>query len=160
MLDDSDDHSDGEFKFYFFLNDKLVVGNPQTVDLPDGRKMEFPTHHVFRIIGTGQTRKIDWLGYTDNVDQVKISVSGIDDDDDPDIIAMLDTQGTGGPPDNPLGTGETSIAEWATGTITVKTPNPKTGKAVRTPFELDANGHKRGIDLRFKVKGEVIVTYG
>lgn len=158
MLDDSDDLSDGEFKFYFFVNDKLVPGQPVTIDIPFiGKKTITPTH-IFKTMGTGQTRSIDWMGYTERVNEVKISVSGIDDDDDPDFLPTLDKSGTGAPK-KPFGTGENSVAEWATGSVTINTPDPPTDKAVQTPFELDANGHKKGVDVRFKVTGKVVVTF-
>ncbi len=158
MLDDSDDLSDGEFRFYFFVNDKLVTGEPVTIDIPFiGKKTVIP-NHIVRVMGTGQTTNINRTGYAEGVNAVKISVSGIEDDDDPDFLPTLDKKGTG-VPHKPFGTGENSVAEWATGNITVSTPNPSTDKAVLTSFELDANGHKKDIDVRFKVKGQVVVTF-
>ena len=121
MLDDSDDLSDGEFKFYFFVNDKLVTGQPVTIDIPFLGKKTVVPNHIFKLIGTGQTATIDWMGYAERVNEVKISVSGIDDDDDPDFLPTLDKKGTG-TPNKPFGTGENSVAEWATGNVTVRTP--------------------------------------
>lgn len=160
MIDDSDDLSDGEFRFYFFLNDKRVDGEKQTIDIPLVGKKTFTPKHIFKEIGSGKKFKVDWLGLVENVDQVKISVSGIDNDDDPDLFFSTLQSGGTAPPTKPLGTASTGLAEWATGSITVKTPNPPTDKAVRQMVEIDVNGHKKDVDVRFKVKAEVLVTFG
>ncbi len=160
MIDDSDDLSDGEFKFFFFLNDKRVDGNKQVVDIPFIGKKEFTPKHIFKEIGSGKKFKTDWLGAIYDVDQVKISVSGIENDDDPDLFFSTLQSGGTAPPEKPMKTGSTDLFEWATGSITVNTPNPPTDKAVRQMVEIDVNGHKKDVDVRFKVKAEVLVTYG
>lgn len=160
MIDDSDDLSDGEFKFFFFLNDELVLGTKTKIKIPGTNKtVEVTPTHISKVMGSGQKRNIDYFGCVKNVNSVKVSVSGIDDDDDIDFLPSFNPSGSG-TPDKPLGTGENSWAEWATASITANAPDPPANGSHTSSFVIDVNGHKKGVDVRFKVSGDIVITRG
>ena len=87
-----------------------------------------------------------------------VKVTGVDDDDDPDLwVNQLDTTGKGlWPPTLPtLGSGSNSFYEWASRQDNVGVDFSGKDEENRTvPFMLDAKFPQK-VDLHFQVKGKV-----
>jgi hypothetical protein len=151
MIDDSDDLSPGEFRFGFYVDDE---------NAPNGKKLLFPgTGEV--ALASGETKTIDVKATTiGRPTSVKVKVTGVENDDDPDVILTLDTHGTGfWPPTSPqLGSGSDSMYEWASAQqiIPVDFPGPEEDRTV--PFTLDAKFPKK-VDLHFRVTGSVKISH-
>ena len=82
MNDDSDDLSDGEFKFGFFVDNN---------NKPQGKPLRFPGDGSEISIGTGKTKTIDVNATVFDSDFVTLAATGVDDDDDPS--PNVDTEG-------------------------------------------------------------------
>ena len=146
VIDDSDDLSPGDFKFGFYING-------------DQKKLLYPSSGT-KSLSSGDIRAIDVNATVFDGDVVTIKVTGVDNDDDPDVIATLDTHGAGfWPPTSPdLGSGSDSMYDWVSAQATVSVDFPGEEEDRTIPFELDAHFPKK-VDLHFKVKGTVKVSH-
>ncbi|MEE8262614.1 MAG: hypothetical protein V3R83_09155 [Gammaproteobacteria bacterium] len=180
MIDDSDDLSDGEFKFGFFAYDG-TTSSPTSplldIQYPaiwlEKQGLESllgPPLHFQLTIGTGENKNIQFaLGkIIFNKDKLKLTATGMDDDD-----GYTCGKGLVAPNQS---AGDTECSEWGTGLKTINFQN-KTNMSdtnltsppyslgsilsaqeeYRIPFVLHANPSK--VDLEFKVKGHVDVSY-
>jgi hypothetical protein len=150
VIDDSDDLSPGDFKFGFYVNED---------NAPNGKSLLHPKSGVASL-STGDVSNIDVNATVFGGDIVKVKATGVDNDDDPDIIVTLDTHGAGfWPPTSPdLGNGSDSMYDWVSAqtVVVVDFPGPDENRTV--PFELDARFPKK-TDLHFKAKGTVKVSH-
>jgi hypothetical protein len=150
VIDDSDDLSPGDFKFGFYVNED---------NAPNGKSLLHPKSGT-KSISTGAIRAIDVNATVFGGDVVKVKATGVDNDDDPDLIVMLDTHGSGlWPPTSPdLGSGSDSTYEWVSDQdiVIVDFPGPEENRTVS--FELDARFPKK-TDLHFKAKGKVKISH-
>jgi hypothetical protein len=170
MIDDSDDLSDGEFKFGFFAFDGTTsYPPPPLLDIQypaiwistQGLQGALGSALKFHIsVGSGENKAI--LSATGTIvfsgDVLALAATGMDDDGDWRC-------GTGPVPPH-AGAGDTECAEWATGYQKITFAN-KTDvsdgaslsekEQYRAPFSLHA--HPNNVDVEFRVKGYIDVSY-
>lgn len=172
MIDDSDDLSDGEFIFGFFAYD----GTP-SFNTPPLAELQYPRDYFALVsslvrrmmFGSGESRSIPAgpsMSILFNKDRLKLEATGVDNDD---------LTPPGGQFQSPCGKGlvgphsgadSTACGDFATGStrITFENKTQVSGGATlsqqerhQIPFVLHANPGK--VDLEFKVKGHVTVSY-
>lgn len=166
MIDDSDDLSDGEFLFGFFAYDGEVPG-----DAPPLASLQYPRDFYSSLItpilskitiGSGESRAIPAgpaMRFPFGKTELKLEATGLDDDDGSSCGKL--------PTLSPhTGAGSNSCADFATAyrTITFENrtrvsdgPSLYEQERHRIPFVLHAHPNK--VDLEFKVRGYVDVSY-
>ncbi len=181
MIDDSDDLSDGEFKFGFFVYNMYASGSPpplvnlQTPPLSQGAGAEHS-------IGSGENLNINLIeNLSTDLRYFKIEATAIDDDDDGlgfwesfgillgtgIFIPVTAGEGGIGVGVNPhAGHGDESFAEWGTAEqniIIQNLTNMSEGESYaeqeeyQIPFIMHADPPSS--DLEFKIHGQVNISY-
>jgi hypothetical protein len=150
VIDDSDDLSPGDFWFGFYVNGK---------NAPNGKALLYPKSGP-KSISSGEKKTIPVEATVFGGDSVKLKVTAVDNDDDPDLIVMLDTTGTGfWPPKSPdIGSGSDSTFDWVSAQSTIPVDFPGHDEDRTIPFQLDGKFPKK-TPLHFKVKGTVKVSH-
>jgi hypothetical protein len=146
MNDDSDDLSDGDFKFGFFVDNN---------NAPQGTSLRFPGNGSEISIGTGKTKTIDVNATVFDADSLSLSATGVDNDDDPS--PGLDTEGIPSATNPDVGSGSNGGWEWVTGFQTVLVDFTGQEEARTVPFIINAWQHN--VDLHFQVTGTVKISY-
>ncbi len=147
MNDDSDDLSDGDFKFGFFVDNN---------NAPQGTSLRFPGNGSEISIGTGKTKTIDVNATVFDADFLSLSATGVDNDDDPSPFS-LDTEGIPSATSPDAGSGSNGGWEWVTGFQTVLVDFTGQEEARTVPFIIKAKQHT--VDLHFQVTGTVKISY-
>ncbi|MCH7725808.1 MAG: hypothetical protein IH991_04905 [Planctomycetes bacterium] len=159
MHDDSDDLSSGEFRFEFFLNGQHA---------PNGKKL----YHVNLDLGSGCNDKFD-VKATVMGTSLTAQVTAWENDDDPiKWFGSNDEYGTASPFGKPnAGSGNTPMFEWVSSSKNLTSTlqdhfvtNASSGLsfAEKEQFSLKFSIYAHGKDtndLRFRVRGRVVVTY-
>ena len=150
VIDDSDDLSPGDFWFGFYVNGK---------NKPNGKPLLYPKNGP-KSISSGDKKTIPVEATVFGGDSVKLKVTGVDNDDDPDLIVMLDTTGPGfWPPTSPgIGSGSSSTFDWVSDQKTIPVDFPGHEEDRTVPFVMSAK-FKKHSSLHFKVKGTVKVSH-
>jgi hypothetical protein len=146
MNDDSDDLSDGDLKFGFFVDNN---------NKPQGKSLRFPGDGSEISIGTGKTKTIDVNATVFDSDFVTLAATGVDNDDDPS--PGLDTDGLISATNPNAESGSNGVQEWVSGTQTVLVDFTGEEEAKTIPFIINAMSHT--VDLHFQVTGTVKISY-
>ena len=135
VIDDSDDLSGGDFWFGFYVNDD---------NAPNGKALLYPKKGP-KSISSGETKTIPVEATVFGGNTVKLKVTGVDNDDDPDLIVTLDTTGSGfWPPKSPdLGNGSDSKFAWVSKQTTIPIDFPGHDEDRTIDFELNAKFPKK-----------------
>ena len=147
MNDDSDDLSDGEFQFGFFVDNN---------NKPQGKSLRFPGDGSSISIRTGKTKTIDVNVTVFDSDFVTLAATGVDNDDDPSPFSV-DTEGMISATNPNAESGSSGVQEWVSGTQTVLVDFTGEEEAKTVPFIIDAKYHT--VDLHFQVTGTVKISY-
>jgi hypothetical protein len=147
MNDDSDDLSDGDFKFGFFVDNN---------NKPQGKSLRFPGDGSSISIRTGKTKTIDVNVTVFDSDFVTLAATCVDNDDDPSPFSV-DTEGIISATNLNAESDSTGIQEWVSGTQTVLVDFTGEEEAKTVPFIINAMSHT--VDLHFQVTGTVKISY-
>lgn len=145
--DDSDDLSDGELQFAFFIDDE---------NAPSGKPLFYPNEIDTAQLGTGEKKTLNIKDHVDDPhDLMPLRVTGFDDDWYEGPLSTLNTKGAVPINDPTLADGNDDRGEWVSATTTVNTEVQGSGEAFTAPFKLKADKKK----LKFTVTGSYTVSY-